>query len=83
MMIDSGIVLFFKGPNSYTGEDLVEFHLHGGNAIKAKFLLTLSQFPTFREALPGEFTKTALLNDKLDLTQAEGINQIINAETNL
>ena len=65
--IDQALLLFFKGPKSYTGEDMVEFHLHGGTGVKNGVLNCLSQFPTFREAEPGEFTKRALLNGKLDL----------------
>ena len=66
-VIDKGVMLFFKAPRSYTGEDMVEFQIHGGNAIKRQFLDTLSQFDEFRESMPGEFTKKALLNGKMDL----------------
>jgi tRNA modification GTPase len=51
-MLDSGLMLFFKSPSSYTGEDMLEFHLHGGTAVKQRFLETLSQFENFREAEP-------------------------------
>ena len=51
-MIDEGLVLYFKGPNSFTGEDMVEFQVHGGNAVKTQLLSTLSKFPTFRQAEP-------------------------------
>ena len=60
---------------------MVEFHLHGGTGVKNGVLNCLSQFPTFREAEPGEFTKRALLNGKLDLLQAEGVNDLIHAES--
>ena len=66
-MIDQGLVLFFKSPNSYTGEDMVELQVHGGNAVKSKILEELGQIESFREAEPGEFTRRALMNDKLDL----------------
>ncbi len=49
-MIDEGLVLFFKGPHSYTGEDMVEFHVHGGTAVKSMLLATLGRFPSFRQA---------------------------------
>ena len=66
-LIDQGIMLFFKSPNSYTGEDMVELQVHGGNAVKTKSLEELGQIDTFRAAEPGEFTRRALMNNKLDL----------------
>lgn len=78
---DSGVLLFFRGPKSYTGEDMVEFQIHGGNAVKQRLLQTMSKMENFREAEPGEFTRRALLNGKLDLLQAEGVNDLINAES--
>jgi len=61
-LIDKGIFIFFEKPNSYTGDDVVEFHIHGSNAVIKYFLKTLSNFKNCRLAKPGEFTKTALLN---------------------
>lgn len=81
--IDQGLVLFFKGPQSYTGEDMVELQMHGGTGMKSAMLRQLAKFPTFREAEPGEFTKRALLNSKLDLLQAEAVNDLINSESEL
>eukprot|EP00347_Sterkiella_histriomuscorum_P011080 403373830 len=80
-IIDEGIMLYFKGPNSFTGEDMIEFQIHGGNAVKQQMLSTLSKFPTFRQAEPGEFTKRAYMNGKLDLVKAEGLNDLINAQS--
>lgn len=60
---------------------MVEFQIHGGMSVKQSLLGCLSNFDGFREALPGEFTKRALINGKLDLLQAEGVNALINAES--
>ena len=82
-LIDEGLLLLFLGPNSYTGEDLVEFHIHGGNAIIELFLTVLSDQKNSRLAEPGEFTKLAFQNNKIDLIEAEGIGDLINSETEL
>jgi len=74
-------VLWFPGPHSFTGEDCVEFHLHGGRAILSAVLEALNSFPYMRLAEPGEFTRRALLNGKLDLAEVEGLADIIDAET--
>ena len=68
--IDSGLVLFFPGPNSFTGEDSAEFHLHGGKAVVAALLEALTQLPGVRLAEAGEFTRRAFINGKLDLLEA-------------
>jgi tRNA modification GTPase len=81
--IDEGLVLYFKAPNSFTGEDVVEYHLHGGRAITQKMLQTLSNFKDHRMAEPGEFTRRAFENNKLDLTQAEAVVDLVDAETDL
>lgn len=81
--IDEGLVLYFKAPNSFTGEDVVEYHLHGGRAITQKMLETLSTFEGHRMAEPGEFTRRAFENNKLDLTQAEAVADLVDAETDL
>lgn len=80
-VIDRALVLPFEGPNSFTGEDVVEFHLHGSIAIVGAILKRLSAFPQARLAEAGEFTRRALENEKLDLTQVEGLADLIEAET--
>ncbi|WP_293677476.1 tRNA uridine-5-carboxymethylaminomethyl(34) synthesis GTPase MnmE [uncultured Phenylobacterium sp.] len=78
--IDRALVLFFAGPASYTGEDLAEFHVHGGTAVVDTVLDALSDHG-LRLAQPGEFTRRAFENGKLDLAQAEGVADLIDAET--
>lgn len=80
-VIDRGLVLFFPGPNSFTGEDVAEFHLHGGRAVVAAFLAFLGSLPGLRLAEAGEFTRRAFENGRLDLTEAEGLADLIAAET--
>jgi tRNA modification GTPase len=82
-IIDKGIFIFFPKPNSYTGDDVVEFHIHGSNAVVKYFLKILSSFKNCRLAKPGEFTKTALINKKINLLQAESLIDLINSETEL
>ncbi len=79
--IDEAILLWFPGPASFTGEDLLELHLHGGPAVLARALDALGRIAGFRLAEPGEFTKRAFLNGKLDLTAAEGLADLVMAET--
>lgn len=79
--IDKGLALFFPGPNSFTGEDCAEFHLHGGIAVVEKLLGELGTFPNCRIAEAGEFTRRAFTNGKMDLTIAEGLADLIAAET--
>ncbi|MDG1285977.1 MAG: tRNA uridine-5-carboxymethylaminomethyl(34) synthesis GTPase MnmE [Rickettsiales bacterium] len=79
--IDSGLMLFFQGPLSFTGEDIIEFQMHGGVAIMNRMMKELSALSSFRLAKPGEFSQRAFLNQKMDLTEAEGLVDIINAET--
>ena len=79
--LDEAIVIFFKGPSSYTGEDVMELHVHGGRAVIEAVINILQKEEDFRIAEPGEFTKRAVLNGKMDLTKAEGINDLIHAET--
>lgn len=81
MMLDEALVLCFKGPSSFTGEDIVELHVHGGPAIIDGVMAELSLIEGFRLAEPGEFTRRALLNGKLDLSQVEGLADLIDAET--
>lgn len=81
VVVDRGIVLFFPGPASFTGEDCAELHCHGGRAVVASVLGMLCALPTVRLAEPGEFTRRAFLNGKVDLTQAEALADLIAAET--
>ena len=82
-LIDEGLLLSFPGPNSFTGDDLVEFHTHGSNAVISYFLKVLSEQDNCRLAEPGEFTKIAFQNNKIDLVEAESIGDLIHAETEL
>jgi tRNA modification GTPase len=79
--IDRGLVLFFSGPRSFTGEDVVEFHVHGGRASVAALLRRITELDGVRHAEPGEFTRRAFLNGKLDLTETEALADLIQAET--
>lgn len=81
VILDQALVLPFAGPNSFTGEDVVELHLHGSIAIVAAVLGRLSKFPNARLAEAGEFTRRALENGKLDLAQVEGLADLIDSET--
>nr|XP_056723573.1 tRNA modification GTPase GTPBP3, mitochondrial [Euleptes europaea] len=80
-MLDRGLVVWFPGPGSFTGEDVAEFHVHGGPAVVSGVLAALGSLPQLRLADPGEFTKRAFQNGKLDLTEAEGLGDLIHAET--
>ena len=82
-LIDEGLLLLFPAPNSYTGDDLAEFHVHGSNAVITCFLKVLSEQPNCRLAEPGEFTKIAFQNNKIDLLEAESIGDLIHSETEL
>ncbi|MEP3442576.1 MAG: tRNA uridine-5-carboxymethylaminomethyl(34) synthesis GTPase MnmE [Sulfitobacter sp.] len=79
--IDQSLVLSFTAPQSFTGEDVVEFHLHGSIAITKRVLTELGEFDGVRLAHPGEFTRRALENGQLDLVQVEGLADLIEAET--
>jgi tRNA modification GTPase len=79
--IDDALVLWFPGPRSETGEDTAEFHLHGGPAVVAAVCAALGRVPGLRPAEPGEFTRRAFANGKLDLTKVEGLADLIGAET--
>jgi tRNA modification GTPase len=79
--LDRGLVLFFPGPASFTGEDVAEFHVHGGRAVVAAMLSALDVLPGFRPAQAGEFTRRAFANQRLDLTQVEGLADLVTAET--
>src|SRR5437870_3054196 len=79
--VDDSVVLWFPGPASTTGEDVGEFHVHGGRAVLASLFAALSTFKNVRPAEPGEFTRRAFENGKLDLTEAEGLDDLIHADT--
>jgi tRNA modification GTPase len=81
-LIDEGLVVFMPGPHSYTGEDTLELYLHGGSAVINHAISTLTGEPGVRLAEPGEFTRRAFEAGKIDLTEAEGVADIIEAETN-
>ena len=80
-MLDHGMLLWFPGPASATGEDVAEFHVHGGPAVVAALLGALGRLPGLRPAEAGEFARRAFANGKLDLTQAEALADTIEAET--
>lgn len=80
-IIDLGMAVFFENPRSFTGEDVVEYHLHGGRAVVEGLLRALSNISGCRMAEPGEFTRRAFENGKLDLTEAEAVADLIAAET--
>lgn len=79
--IDDGLALFFPAPRSFTGEEVVELHLHGSRAVVAAMVDALSRLPGLRPAEPGEFTRRAFQNSKLDLTEVEGLADLVAAET--
>jgi tRNA modification GTPase len=79
--IDDAVVLWFPGPASATGEDVGEFHLHGGRAVLAALFAALSILENVRAAEPGEFTRRAFENGKIDLTEAEALDDLIHADT--
>lgn len=79
--LDDALALWFQGPKSETGEDMVELHLHGGRAILTKVFSVLGGIEGFRPAEAGEFTKRAVLNGKMDLSHAEGLGDLVSAET--
>ena len=81
--IDRGLLLLFPGPDSATGEDLVEFHLHGSRAVVDRLLGAALAMASVRLADPGEFTRRALTNGRIDLIEAEGLAELLAAETEL
>ena len=82
-LIDEGIVLWFPGPESYTGEDMAEFHIHGSKAVIDALQSTISKLENCRLAEPGEFTKLAFQNGKINLLKAESIADLISSETEI
>ncbi|MBC2664538.1 tRNA uridine-5-carboxymethylaminomethyl(34) synthesis GTPase MnmE [Novosphingobium flavum] len=82
-MLDRALVLWLPGPSTATGEDTAELHLHGGRAVVVAVERVLEQVPGLRRALPGEFTRRAFLNGRIDLAEAEGLADLLQAETDL
>jgi tRNA modification GTPase len=82
-LLDDGLVLWFPGPATATGEDLAEFHVHGGRAVVAAVEAALAELPGLRKAEPGEFTRRAFANGRIDLAEAEGLADLLEAETEL
>ena len=82
-LIDEGIILWFPGPDSYTGEDMAEFHVHGSKAVIDALHSSIKEIKNCRLAEPGEFTKLAFQNGKINLLKAESIADLISAETEL
>ena len=82
-LIDEGILLWFPGPQSYTGEDMAEFHVHGSRAVIEAIHTSISKIENCRLAEPGEFTKIAFQNGKINLLKAESISDLISSETEI
>lgn len=80
-LLDKCLLLYFKAPHSFTGEDVIELHTHGSRAVIAAVMDSLAQIDGYRLAEPGEFSKRAFYNGKMDLTEAEGLADLIDAET--
>lgn len=80
-ILDRALVLWMPGPASFTGEDVAELHIHGGMAVRAAVLRALGDLDGFRTAEPGEFTRRAFLNGRMDLSAVEGLADLIDAET--
>lgn len=81
IVLDKSLVIYFKSPYSFTGEDVVEFQIHGSKAVISSVLTALGKMDDFRLAEAGEFSKRAFYNNKMDLTEAEGLADLIDAET--
>ncbi len=82
-LLDRALVLWLPAPTTATGEDTAELHLHGGRAVVAAVERALEQYPGLRRALPGEFTRRAFRNGRIDLAEAEGLADLLSAETEL
>ena len=82
-LIDEGIILWFPGPESYTGEDMAEIQVHGSKAVIEALHTSISKIENFRLAEPGEFTKLAFQNGKINLLKAESIADLISSETEI
>ncbi|TVV73900.1 tRNA uridine-5-carboxymethylaminomethyl(34) synthesis GTPase MnmE [Sphingomonas solaris] len=82
-LLDRGLALWFPGPRTATGEDLAELHIHGGRSVATAVLAALGRIDGLRAALPGEFTRRAFANGAIDLAEAEGLADLLAAETDL
>ena len=82
-LIDEGILIWFPGPASYTGQDMAEFHVHGSKAVVDSIQAVISKIDGCRLADPGEFTKIAFQNGKINLLKAESISDLISSETEI
>jgi len=82
-LIDEGILIWFPAPHSYTGEDMAEFHVHGSKAVVEAMHMSISNIDTCRLAEPGEFTKIAFQNGKINLLEAESVADLISSETEI
>ena len=82
-LIDEGLILWFPGPESYTGEDMAEIQVHGSKAVIDTLHSSISQIENCRLAEPGEFTKLAFQNGKINLLKAESIAELISSETEI
>ena len=82
-LIDEGIILWFPGPESYTGEDMAEIQVHGSKAVIDAVHSSISNIKNFRLAEPGEFTKLAFQNGKINLLKAESVADLISSETEI
>jgi tRNA modification GTPase len=82
-LVDKGLLIWFPGPNSYTGDDLAELHIHGSKAVISALISVLSKLDNCRLAEPGEFTKLAFENGKLNLLDVEGLSDLISSETEI
>jgi tRNA modification GTPase len=80
-LIDRGMVLYFEAPHTVTGEDLAEFHVHGSPSVVERLLIELSTFENARPAEPGEFTRRAFENERMDLVEVEGLADLLASET--
>ena len=80
-VIDKAVVVWFPAPKTYTGENMLEINIHGGNSVLEHLVENLLLIKNVREAEPGEFTKRAFINNKMDFLEAEGVIDLINAET--
>ncbi len=82
-VIDQAVTVWIPGPRSFTGEDCAEFHVHASPAVHRALMSALQSFPNVRLAEPGEFTRRAFVNGKLDLVEAEGLADLLSARTEL
>ena len=82
-LIDEGLILWFPAPQSYTGEDMAEFHVHGSRSVVEALHSAIAQVDNCRLAEPGEFTKIAFQNEKINLLKAESIADLISSETEI